>query len=113
MFAVKDGEVSAVQGIYSYHHYRQDRIDDSGWGCAYRSLQTIVSWFKYASMLWQFLLLYCKLQFASAGTTIQDAKIVTHAYIYSRASWPSAQNVMNKCIVSVLAKAEEYKHCHL
>lgn len=24
----------------------QDRIDDSGWGCAYRSLQTICSWFK-------------------------------------------------------------------
>jgi hypothetical protein len=46
-FAVKDGEVSAVKGIYSYHHYRQDSVDDSGWGCAYRSLQTIISWFKY------------------------------------------------------------------
>lgn len=44
---VKDGEVSVVQGIYSYHHYTQDRIDDSGWGCAYRSLQTIISWFKW------------------------------------------------------------------
>jgi hypothetical protein len=48
LFAVKGGEVSAVQGMYSYHHYMQDRIDDSGWGCAYRSLQTVVSWFKYA-----------------------------------------------------------------
>jgi hypothetical protein len=24
----------------------QDRFNDSGWGCAYRSLQTIVSWFR-------------------------------------------------------------------
>ncbi|KDR23802.1 probable Ufm1-specific protease 2 isoform X2 [Zootermopsis nevadensis] len=44
---VNGGEVSLVQGTYSYHHYRQDHIDDSGWGCAYRSLQTIVSWFKW------------------------------------------------------------------
>lgn len=24
---------------------KQDKFDDSGWGCAYRSLQTICSWF--------------------------------------------------------------------
>ena len=36
-----------VHGVYSYHHYLQDRVDDSGWGCAYRSLQTICSWFKH------------------------------------------------------------------
>ncbi|KAJ8280908.1 hypothetical protein GJAV_G00060840 [Gymnothorax javanicus] len=35
-----------VQGVYSYHHYMQDHIDDNGWGCAYRSLQTICSWFQ-------------------------------------------------------------------
>ncbi|GJP65223.1 hypothetical protein CLOP_g22136 [Closterium sp. NIES-67] len=35
-----------VQGSYEYYHYMQDRIDDSGWGCAYRSLQTIVSWLR-------------------------------------------------------------------
>ncbi|KAL4597413.1 ufm1-specific protease 2-like [Arapaima gigas] len=35
-----------VQGVYSYHHYMQDRMDDGGWGCAYRSLQTICSWFR-------------------------------------------------------------------
>jgi NADH:ubiquinone oxidoreductase subunit B-like Fe-S oxidoreductase len=84
LFAVKGGEVSAVQGMYSYHHYMQDRIDDSGWGCAYRSLQTIVSWFRYALMLWQFLLQCCKLHFAFAGTTIQDTKIVTRIHIYGR-----------------------------
>ncbi|XP_014666468.1 PREDICTED: ufm1-specific protease 2-like [Priapulus caudatus] len=25
----------------------QDRIDDNHWGCAYRSLQTIISWFRH------------------------------------------------------------------
>lgn len=40
-------QVHLVQGVYSYHHYMQDRMDDSGWGCAYRSLQTICSWFKH------------------------------------------------------------------
>ncbi|KAM8939439.1 ufm1-specific protease 2 [Pelodytes ibericus] len=45
--AVDGGTVSLVQGIYTYHHYMQDRMDDNGWGCAYRSLQTICSWFKY------------------------------------------------------------------
>ena len=24
----------------------QDKFDDKGWGCAYRSLQTICSWFR-------------------------------------------------------------------
>ncbi|XP_057699543.1 ufm1-specific protease 2 isoform X2 [Corythoichthys intestinalis] len=41
-----DGKVYLVQGLYSYHHYMQDRMDDNGWGCAYRSLQTICSWFQ-------------------------------------------------------------------
>lgn len=35
-----------VQGLYAYHHYMQDNFDDNGWGCAYRSLQTIFSWFR-------------------------------------------------------------------
>ncbi|KAJ0050994.1 hypothetical protein NL108_012156, partial [Boleophthalmus pectinirostris] len=41
-----NGKVYLVQGLYSYHHYMQDRMDDNGWGCAYRSLQTICSWFQ-------------------------------------------------------------------
>lgn len=41
-----NGKVYLVQGIYSYHHYMQDHMDDNGWGCAYRSLQTICSWFE-------------------------------------------------------------------
>ncbi|PIN18298.1 hypothetical protein CDL12_09038 [Handroanthus impetiginosus] len=43
---VSGGTVSLIQGSYEYYHYLQDGFDDSGWGCAYRSLQTIISWFK-------------------------------------------------------------------
>ncbi|KAK8686295.1 hypothetical protein V6N13_125322 [Hibiscus sabdariffa] len=43
---VSGGIVSLVQGSYEYYHYLQDGFDDSGWGCAYRSLQTIISWFR-------------------------------------------------------------------
>lgn len=35
-----------VDGLYDYYHYMQDKFNDAGWGCAYRSLQTIVSWFR-------------------------------------------------------------------
>ncbi|XP_058462969.1 probable Ufm1-specific protease 2 [Malaya genurostris] len=41
------GRLSVVQGRYSYHHYMQDGFNDDGWGCAYRSLQTLISWFIY------------------------------------------------------------------
>ncbi|XP_015201345.1 ufm1-specific protease 2 [Lepisosteus oculatus] len=44
--SLEDSKLYLVQGVYSYHHYMQDRVDDSGWGCAYRSLQTICSWFQ-------------------------------------------------------------------
>ncbi|KAJ8752047.1 hypothetical protein K2173_001073 [Erythroxylum novogranatense] len=43
---VSGGIISLVQGSYEYYHYLQDGFDDSGWGCAYRSLQTIISWFR-------------------------------------------------------------------
>ncbi|CAK9825159.1 Probable Ufm1-specific protease 2 [Anthophora retusa] len=39
-------KVKLVQGLYAYHHYMQENFDDNGWGCAYRSLQTIISWFR-------------------------------------------------------------------
>ncbi|GJQ77328.1 hypothetical protein Trydic_g20746 [Trypoxylus dichotomus] len=38
------GDIALVKGIYKYYHYCQDRMDDNGWGCAYRSLQTLASW---------------------------------------------------------------------
>lgn len=41
-----DGAVHLVYGRYEYYHYMQDKFDDDKWGCAYRSLQTLVSWFK-------------------------------------------------------------------
>ncbi|KAL6542002.1 hypothetical protein OROGR_011488 [Orobanche gracilis] len=43
---VSGGHISLIQGSYEYYHYLQDGYDDSGWGCAYRSLQTIISWFR-------------------------------------------------------------------
>ena len=36
---------SCVKGKYEYFHYNHDSINDAGWGCAYRSLQTVFSWF--------------------------------------------------------------------
>ncbi|XP_031195559.1 ufm1-specific protease 2 isoform X2 [Mastomys coucha] len=44
---IEGSMICVVQGTYAYHHYMQDRIDDNGWGCAYRSLQTICSWFRH------------------------------------------------------------------
>jgi hypothetical protein len=40
------GKVHVVQGVYEYCHYMQDKFDDNGWGCMYRSYQTVVSWFR-------------------------------------------------------------------
>lgn len=34
-----------VQNGYRYFHYNVDGYNDSGWGCAYRSIQTLLSWF--------------------------------------------------------------------
>ncbi|XP_026990796.1 ufm1-specific protease 2 [Tachysurus fulvidraco] len=44
--SIEDAKLYIVRGVYSYHHYMQDRVNDNGWGCAYRSLQTICSWFQ-------------------------------------------------------------------
>eukprot|EP00762_Andalucia_godoyi_P005408 ANDGO_08370.mRNA.1 Ufm1-specific protease len=38
-------EVATVAGNYLYYHYNHDAFNDKGWGCAYRSLQTLFSWF--------------------------------------------------------------------
>lgn len=42
---MEGGKVAMVHGKYAYHHYMQDDFDDNIWGCAYRSLQTLASWF--------------------------------------------------------------------
>ncbi|XP_045459348.1 ufm1-specific protease 2 [Melitaea cinxia] len=43
----QDTTVALVRGKYTYHHYMQDNFNDDGWGCAYRSMQTIFSWFRF------------------------------------------------------------------
>lgn len=37
------GKKTAVKPNYIYFHYKQDGANDEGWGCAYRSLQTLAS----------------------------------------------------------------------
>ena len=47
-------QMALVQGSYEYFHYmmwtgagqKKEKYDDCGWGCAYRSLQSIISWFR-------------------------------------------------------------------
>jgi len=41
-FEVVDSAV--VRGKYEFYHYSIDGVDDRGWGCGYRTLQTICSW---------------------------------------------------------------------
>ena len=36
--------ITLVSGDYDYCHYLYDGTDDRGWGCGYRTLQTIISW---------------------------------------------------------------------
>ncbi|KAJ3701688.1 hypothetical protein LUZ61_005393 [Rhynchospora tenuis] len=43
---VSGGVLSLTEGSYEYYHYLQGGVDDNGWGCAYRSLQTIISWYR-------------------------------------------------------------------
>jgi hypothetical protein len=43
---ISGGRQYLVQGDYEYYHYLQDQFNDKGWGCAYRSLQTLVSWYQ-------------------------------------------------------------------
>ncbi|GAB0099046.1 Probable Ufm1-specific protease 2 [Sergentomyia squamirostris] len=45
--ALQGGQQYLVQGVYSYYHYMQQGFNDNGWGCAYRSFQTIFSWFRH------------------------------------------------------------------
>ncbi|XP_019615787.1 PREDICTED: ufm1-specific protease 1-like isoform X1 [Branchiostoma belcheri] len=38
------GETVTVRGDYLYYHYVCDGTEDRGWGCAYRTLQSLCSW---------------------------------------------------------------------
>ncbi|KAK2964845.1 putative Ufm1-specific protease 2 [Blattamonas nauphoetae] len=47
MEGLKVVKSASVSEKYDYFHYNQDNDNDAGWGCAYRSLQTIQSFFKH------------------------------------------------------------------
>ncbi|CAJ1992766.1 UFMP / Peptidase family C78 / ubiquitin modifier-specific peptidase 1 [Leishmania donovani] len=49
--SIPGAETLLVSGAYDYYHYRVDGFRDDGWGCAYRSLQTVLSWFQHAGLL--------------------------------------------------------------
>ncbi|KAF5398060.1 hypothetical protein PHET_08684, partial [Paragonimus heterotremus] len=38
--------VTGFQGACRYYHYGVQGLDDKGWGCGYRTLQTVLSWFQ-------------------------------------------------------------------
>ncbi|XP_049815423.1 ufm1-specific protease 1 isoform X1 [Schistocerca nitens] len=40
------GTINYVKGTYDYYHYGCDGFSDKGWGCGYRTLQTLCSWVK-------------------------------------------------------------------
>ena len=39
-----DETVDVIRGSLSFYHYKCDEQDDQGWGCGYRTLQTLCSW---------------------------------------------------------------------
>ena len=39
-----DETTNCVRGTLSFYHYKCDEHDDRGWGCGYRTLQTLCSW---------------------------------------------------------------------
>ncbi|CAF1264968.1 unnamed protein product [Rotaria magnacalcarata] len=39
-----DDTIDNVRGILYFYHYNCDEQDDRGWGCGYRTLQTLCSW---------------------------------------------------------------------
>lgn len=40
-----------VKGLYEYYHYGDHNFNDQGWGCAYRSLESLLSWFRLQQKL--------------------------------------------------------------
>lgn len=38
--------LALIKGHLKYYHYSCDGFNDEGWGCGYRTLQTILSWIK-------------------------------------------------------------------
>ena len=46
-YLMKENPLDGIiaQDGYQFCHYNMDGYNDSGWGCAYRSIQTMLSWF--------------------------------------------------------------------
>lgn len=59
---MQNGKQSLLQGNYIYFHYMQDNFNDNGWGCAYRSFQTIFSWFKLQGFTQKTIPKHCEIQ---------------------------------------------------
>ncbi|XP_072165068.1 ufm1-specific protease 1-like isoform X1 [Diadema setosum] len=47
----KGGNLTMVKGSYLYYHYSCDGTQDQGWGCGYRTLQTLCSHLRIAKEL--------------------------------------------------------------
>ena len=39
--------VKTIYGSFDFYHYNQQNEKDDGWGCAYRALQLVQSWFMH------------------------------------------------------------------
>jgi Ufm1-specific protease 2 len=59
---IPGGTQYLVDGFYGYYHYMQQSMNDKGWGCAYRSLQTLASW-----LYWN--------HYTTVATTLSHAEI--------------------------------------
>lgn len=46
LFIEGESEKYQVKGSHKFFYYKCDGIDDIGWGCGYRTLQTICSWIR-------------------------------------------------------------------
>eukprot|EP01028_Stygiella_incarcerata_P011200 TRINITY_DN622_c0_g1_i1.p1 TRINITY_DN622_c0_g1~~TRINITY_DN622_c0_g1_i1.p1 ORF type:complete len:733 (+),score=182.32 TRINITY_DN622_c0_g1_i1:122-2320(+) len=53
---------SLIRGDVLYFHYTEDREDDSGWGCAYRSLQTLMSWYHLQGFVREWIVTHREIQ---------------------------------------------------
>nr|XP_056719580.1 inactive Ufm1-specific protease 1 [Euleptes europaea] len=47
---VPPDQLAIISGSYHYYHYGCDGVDDRGWGCGYRTLQTVFSWLAEAGL---------------------------------------------------------------
>ncbi|KAM7343727.1 UFM1 specific peptidase 1 [Cochliomyia hominivorax] len=45
--AIHEGQTYLTRGDFTYYHYGCDGQQDQGWGCAYRTLQSMISWILY------------------------------------------------------------------